>query len=64
MMFSYNQVKERPTLLLAMTGLTQAEFDPLLPHFQWAWDQYVQQNYVDRDLGFYQFTRPLAAVTH
>src|SRR5436309_13520780 len=32
-----------------MTGLTQAEFDPLLQHFQWAWDQYVQQNYVDRD---------------
>ncbi len=49
MMFTYNQVKERPTLLLAMTGLTQAEFDQLLPHFQCAWDQYVQQNYVDRD---------------
>src|SRR5947199_2044933 len=32
-----------------MTGLTQAEFDPLLQHFQYAWDQYVQQNYVDRD---------------
>src|SRR5437773_224821 len=32
-----------------MTGLTQAEFDPLLQHFQCAWDQYVQQNYVDRD---------------
>ncbi len=42
MMFTYNQVKERPTLLLAMTGLTQAEFDQLLPHFQCAWDQYVQ----------------------
>ena len=35
--------------MLAMTGLTQAEFDQLLPHFQCAWDQYVQQNYVDRD---------------
>jgi len=47
--FSYHQVKERPKLLLAMTGLTQAEFDQLLPHFQCALDQYVQQNYVDRD---------------
>jgi len=47
--FAYHQVKEHPKLLLAMTGLTQAEFDQLLPHFQCAWDQYVQQNYVDRD---------------
>src|SRR5215813_8080068 len=49
MVFSYHQVKERPKLLLTMTGLTQAEFDQLLPHFQCTWDQYVQQNYVDRD---------------
>jgi hypothetical protein len=49
MMFSYSQVKERPKLFLAMTGLTQAEFEQLLPHFQHAWDQYIQQNYVDRD---------------
>jgi Helix-turn-helix of DDE superfamily endonuclease len=48
-MFSYHQIKEHPKLLLAMPGLTQAEFDHLLPHFQCAWDQYVHQNYVDRD---------------
>lgn len=48
MVFSYSQVKERPKLLLAMTGLTQTECEQLLPHFQYAWDQYVQQNYVDR----------------
>ena len=47
--FSYHQVQEHPKLFLAMTGLTQAEFDQLLPHFQCAWEQYVQQNYVDRD---------------
>jgi len=47
--FSYHQVQEHPKLFLAMTGLTQAEFDQLLPPFQCAWDQYVQQNYVDRD---------------
>ena len=34
MMFSYHQVKERPKLLLAMTGLTHVEFAQLLPHFQ------------------------------
>ena len=43
MMFSYHQVKERPKLLLAMTGLTHAEFAQLLPHFQSAWEQYVHR---------------------
>ncbi len=32
-----------------MTGLTQGEFCQLLPHFQHAWDQYVQHNYVQRN---------------
>ena len=49
MVFSYPQVKEHPKLLLAMTGLTQSAFDQLLPHFQCALEQYVQQNYIDRD---------------
>jgi hypothetical protein len=49
MVFSYYQVQEHPKLLLAMTGLTRTEFHQLLPHFQYAWDQYVQQYYVDRD---------------
>jgi DDE superfamily endonuclease len=49
MVFSYHQVKEHPKLLLTMTGLTHAEFHQLLPHFQDAWEQYVQQHYVDRD---------------
>src|SRR5438105_1915411 len=49
MVFSYHQVQEHPKLLLAMTSLTHAEFPQLLPHFQYAWEQYVQQYYVDRD---------------
>jgi Helix-turn-helix of DDE superfamily endonuclease len=49
MVFSYQQVQEHPKLLLAMTSLTHAEFQQLLAHFQYAWDQYVQQHYVDRD---------------
>src|SRR5215831_11393374 len=49
MVFSYQQVHQHPKLLLAMTSLTQAEFQQLLSHFQHAWDQYVQQHYVDRD---------------
>jgi hypothetical protein len=47
--FAYHQIQEHPKLLLAMTGLTRTEFHQLLPHFQHAWDQYVQQHYVDRD---------------
>ena len=49
MVFSYHQVQEHPKLFLAMTGLTRAEFHQLLSHFQYAWDQYVQQHYIDRD---------------
>jgi hypothetical protein len=49
MVFSYQQVQEHPKLLLAMTSLTHAEFQQLFAHFQYAWDQYVQQHYVDRD---------------
>jgi Helix-turn-helix of DDE superfamily endonuclease len=49
MVFAYQQVQEHPKLLLAMTSLTHAEFQQLLPHFQYAWDQYVQQHYVERD---------------
>ena len=49
MIFAYNQGKARPKLFLAMTGLTQDEFDQLLSYFQHAWDQFVRKNYVDRD---------------
>jgi DDE superfamily endonuclease len=49
MLFSYDQVKEHSKLLLAMTGLSHGEFHQLLRHFQYAWDQYVQNNYIDRD---------------
>ena len=49
MVFSYHQVHEHPKLVLTMTSLTHTEFQQLLPHFQYAWDQYVQQHYVDRD---------------
>lgn len=49
MIFAYDQVKERPKLLRAMTGLTQAEFEQLLPGFHKAWEAYVQQAYIDRE---------------
>jgi len=49
LVFSYHQVQEHPKLLLAMTGLNRTEFLQLLSHFQYAWEQYVQQHDVDRD---------------
>ena len=49
MVFSYHQVYEHPKLLLTMTSLTHTEFQPWLPHFQYAWDQYVQQHEIARD---------------
>jgi hypothetical protein len=47
-MFSYERVKDRPSLFLAMTGLSQEEFDPILPVFQEAWDAYLRQAYRER----------------
>lgn len=47
-MFSYNQVKDNSRLFLAMTGLTQAEFEQLLSDFQKAWDEYVKEIYIER----------------
>lgn len=41
--FTYAQVKNNPQLLLAMTSLTQTEFDRLLIPFQVAWEAHVQQ---------------------
>ena len=46
-----------------MTGLSYAEFHPLLPHFQYAWDQYVTQHYVDRDGRQRQYGAGRAAST-
>lgn len=49
-----------------MTGLMYTEFQQLLPPFQYAWDQYVQQHYVDRDNRQRQYGagRPEATLVH
>lgn len=36
-MLTYESVKDNPTRLLALTGLTRAEFEALLPAFAHAW---------------------------
>ena len=48
MIFSYDAVKNRPALLLAMTSLTQPEFDALLVTFHQVWEAYIQQTYHQR----------------
>ena len=55
MLFSYYQIKEHPKLLLAMTGLSHTAFAQLLRHFQYTWDQYVQNNYIARDKRQHQY---------
>jgi hypothetical protein len=42
MIMSYDAVKDRPALLLAMTSFTQPEFEALLVTFQQVWDAYLQ----------------------
>ncbi|MCI0526995.1 MAG: transposase [Nitrospira sp.] len=42
------KVKENPTLLVAMTGLMREEFEKFLPDFQKAWQEYIEENYINR----------------
>ena len=48
-MFSYDEIKQYPKLLLAMTSLNQTEFEQLLPYFKKSWDEYVLSNYIERE---------------
>jgi hypothetical protein len=48
-MFSYDKVKDKPELFLAMTGLTCDEFEQLLPNFEKAWQMYIQKEYINRE---------------
>jgi hypothetical protein len=47
---SYEDVSQRAGSLQAMTGLTQQEFEALLPHFEHALAAYLQ----DRTIRHYQ----------
>lgn len=47
-MFCYEEIKAHPELLLAMTSLTESEFDQLLIHFQKAYDEYRKRCFTDR----------------
>lgn len=37
----YNQIKRKPTQILALTGFTRAEFDELTNDFKVDWDSYI-----------------------
>ena len=45
-MFTYEVVKDKVALLLAMTSLTRKEFEELVVHFQAEWERYVEQTAV------------------
>ena len=44
-MFTYENVKSKPKLFRALTGLDPAEFEELLAAFRVAWAEYVEQRY-------------------
>ena len=52
-MTSYQSVVKRPGRLQAMTGLTETEFNALLPYFQQAFEAYMRDHTIDgrRRLG-------------
>jgi len=46
MILLYKNVKNRPSVILSLTGLTKAEFESLLPLFEEAWNDYVRETYI------------------
>jgi hypothetical protein len=45
-MFTYDAVKNKPALLLAMTSLKRDEFEQLVAYFRAEWERYVEQTAV------------------
>lgn len=43
-MFTYEAVKDKPALLLAMTSLNRNEFEQLVVYFRVEWESYGEQN--------------------
>ena len=47
MILLYENVKNRPSEILSLTGLTKPEFGYLLPLFEKAEDEYVRETYIN-----------------
>ena len=46
MMLSYSQVQRKPRVLQSLTGLNVGEFEKLLVRFEPAWQDYLEQHYI------------------
>ena len=46
-MLSYEKVKKHPKRFRACTSLDVAEFEQLLPHFERAWDTFVEETFIE-----------------
>lgn len=61
MLLLYKNIKNSPSVLLSVTGLTGAEFGKLLPLFEEAWNDYVTEKYIknkERKRGYGGGRRP------
>jgi len=47
MILLYENIKNRPSVILSLTGLTKVEFDSLLPLFEKAEEEYVRETYIN-----------------
>jgi hypothetical protein len=47
-MLSYSKVQGKPYILQSLTGLNPSEFERLLKSFEVAWQEYVEQEYINR----------------
>jgi hypothetical protein len=47
-MLSYRKVQGKSNVLQSLTGLNQVEFEKLLVSFEVAWQEYIEQEYINR----------------
>jgi hypothetical protein len=47
-MLSYSKVQGKPDILRSLTGLNPSEFETLLVSFEVAWQEYIEQEYIQR----------------
>jgi hypothetical protein len=48
-MFRYEEVKNDKKLIMALTGISKEEFEKLVPIFEESWEEYINNNYKNRE---------------
>jgi hypothetical protein len=44
---NYDDIKNKPTVLLALTSVTKTEFEQLIPLFEQGYNEFIQKEFID-----------------